>query len=123
MRALKSIAVVVAIVAVGCLVAAAADRPSMPDVREGEPYLRSDIWKNVDTAFVPLPGVIQQLEMKPSDPGIVTTGPVASANGSKSAASAASFGAASIPGVSLRSFMTPQERTTNEIRKTIRRLG
>lgn len=122
---LKQVAVGAAVLALGCLGAAAASTPSLPNVAPGEAYLRSDIWKNVDSEITPLPGVIAQTEA--SGPSTVVphqAGPVALGLTSKGALTpTASFGASSIPGTSAGSFLTPQERTTNEIRKAIRRLG
>jgi hypothetical protein len=121
-RTWKYLGVATVLLSLGFFVAWAADHPSLPNVGRGEAYLKSDIWKNVDSLITPLPGLAGEESARASASGPKQAGPVAIPAPSKSGASTLSVSASSIPGMSVHSFLSPQERTANEIRKTIRRL-
>jgi hypothetical protein len=86
----------------------------MPVGQRGDTYLRSDIWKNVVGSVTQMPTVNEQQPQPASRPGTDSSKGLAESMGGGSAIPTSSFGAA---------FLTPSERTGNEIRKVIKRLG
>ncbi len=119
-RLVKYLGVTAAVVSAGCLFAMAADTPNIGAIKAGEAYRHSDIWKNVDSATIGLPGVI---ESTVSGHGSSSeAGPIAMPAKGTSNLSGPQ-GASAIPGTNAGSFLSPQERQGLSVKKTIRNLG
>jgi hypothetical protein len=114
----KRISKILAIVAVVSIAGVAfADAPRLPKVGLGETYLKVDIWKNVQSEPTPLP----QVAGPQTTAALPTPGP--SMKDLRAADSAAMNGTSLLRGGFGVAFLTPAEKTQQEIRKAMRRLG
>ena len=120
-RLLRNLGVTAVVVSAGCLCAMARNTPNLGAIRQGDVYNHQDIWKDVETATIPLPGAIEALPS--TSGGSRESGPIATPPAKGSGNLAAVSGASAIPGMNAGSFLTPQERTSLSVKKTIRRLG
>jgi hypothetical protein len=118
-RFVKYLGVIAAVASAGCLFAMAKDTPNIGAIQAGEPYLKSDIWKDVDNPTIGLPGPIESAVAGASR----ESGPIALPPSKGSMNTNAATGASAIPGTHLGSFLSPQERTGISVKKAIRNLG
>lgn len=118
-RLVKYLGVTAAVVSAGCLFAVAADRPNIGAIKAGDAYRKADIWKNVESVTVGLPGVIESTVNGSSR----ESGPIAMPPSKGSGNVTAKAGASAIPGTNAGSFLSPQERTGLSVKRAIRNLG
>lgn len=124
-RTVKLLAVLAVVVAAAGLGTwAQSGTPNIPNVREGQSYLRADIWKNVVAEVTPLPQVQDQGRAQASSAPAersATAHPTSSKTGMTELSSINGPG---LPGSNFGSaFFTPSEKTSIEIKKVIKRLG